>query len=254
MRRYLLMAIILVLFATSESAAHFAMILPSDDIIGSANKRIITLRVQFLHPFEYQFLEMAKPKEFAVLINGKKKQLLRLLKRKVIQGKSIWFCKFKIKKPGDYLFYVKPKPYWEPAEEKFIIHYAKVVINAFGLEQSWDKEIGLPVEIIPLTRPYGIWAGNVFVGLVKYKGKPLPNTIVEVEYYNDKHDVRAPADAYITQRIKTDDRGIFIFGIPKAGWWGFAALTEADYKIKREGKAYPVELGGILWIRARRMH
>jgi cobalt/nickel transport protein len=187
------------------------------------------------------------------MFNGKKIDLLKELKRKVVQGKSTWVCRYRIKRPGNYIFYVKPKPYWEPAEETFIVHFTKVVVNALGLEQGWDQEVGLPVEIVPLTRPYGLWAGNVFVGQVKRLGKPLPYATVEVEFYNPGRRVKAPAGPYITQVIKADEKGVFVFGIPKEGWWGFAALTEAEHKLKKDGKEYPVEWGGVLWIRARRM-
>jgi len=34
---------------------------------------------------------------------------------------------------------------------------------------------------------------------------------------------------------------------------GIAALQEASYKIRKDGKEYPVEIGGIIWIKAREM-
>lgn len=49
-------------------------------------------------------------------------------------------------------------------------------MNALGLEEGWDSEIGLETEIVPLTRPYGLWTGNVFTGMVKDpngKNKPI---------------------------------------------------------------------------------
>ena len=52
---------------------------------------------------------------------------------------------------------------------------------ALGDEEEWDQEVGLKAEIIPLTRPFGVSAGNVFRGLVKFNGKPLPGADVEVD-------------------------------------------------------------------------
>lgn len=40
-------------------------------------------------------------------------------------------------------------------------------------------------------------------------GKPAPDTMVEVEYYNVDHRVKAPDDIFITQQVKTDKNGIF---------------------------------------------
>ena len=45
----------------------------------------------------------------------------------------------------------------------------------------------------------------------------------------------------------TDDQGTFSYSVPWEGWWGFAALSEADYKIKHEGADKPVEIGAVLW-------
>lgn len=248
-----LMCLLTLFFLTGIATAHFAVILPSDDIIGEKDSKKITLKLYFMHPFEQEWLNMEKPKFFGVMVDDEKINLLDHIMNKKVKGQNAWEAQFTIKKPGDYIFYLEPEPYWERAEEKFIVHYPKVVVQALGKEEGWDKEIGLPIEIIPLTRPYGLWAGNVFQGIVKLNGKPLPFTDVEVEYYNEGGKVRAPKDSYITQVIKTDANGVFTYAIPKAGWWGFAALTEASYKLKKDGKEYPVEIGGVIWIRAREM-
>ena len=105
-----------------------------------------------------------------------------------------------------------------------IVHYTKVVIDVLGAEKGWDALVGLPVEIEPLVRPYGLWTGNTFRGIVRYHGKPVPFARVEVEYYNEGRRVKPPRDAFVTQVIKTDPNGVFSYTMPRAGWWGFAAL------------------------------
>jgi len=198
-------------------------------------------------------MDMEIPKAFGVLRDGEKEDLLQSLKKKEIKGHTTWEASYKIKKPGDHIFYVEPSPYWEPAEEAFIIHYTKVIVNSLGLEEGWDAELGLKTEIVPLTRPYGLWAGNVFQGIVKVDGRPVPYAEVEVEYYNHGGNLKAPADSYITQVVKADGNGVFTYAMPRAGWWGFAALNTADYTIKHNGKEYPVEIGAVLWVRTRDM-
>jgi cobalt/nickel transport protein len=160
-----------------------------------------------------------------------------------------------LKQPGDHVFYVVPEPYWEPAEETFIIHYTKVIVNAFGLESGWDAEVGLKTEIIPLTRPYGLYAGNIFQGMVLVDGKPAPFTEVEVEYYNKDGKYSAPAAPFVTQVVKADANGVFSYAMPVAGWWGFAALNQGEDKVvsAADGKSYPVELGALIWIRTSAM-
>ena len=41
--------------------------------------------------------------------------------------------------------------------------------------------------------------------------------------------------------------GVFSYAVPWEGWWGFAALNDADFKIKKDGQDKDVELGAVLW-------
>ncbi len=247
------LSVLLVLFGKA-TWAHFGMILPSDDIVAQGEGRKVELRLMFLHPFEGDWMDWGKPKAVGVLWRGKKGEDLtqRVVPLKV-KGRQAWKVEYVLKRPGDYVFYLKPEPYWEPAEGKFIAHYPKVVVNAFGLEEGWDAVVGLPVEIVPLVRPYGLWTGNCFRGLVLVDGKPAPDLEIEVEYFNEGQEVKAPAGPFVTQVIKTDSQGVFCYSMPRAGWWGFAALADAPYKLSRKGKEYPVELGGIIWVRVEDM-
>ncbi|MCK5014003.1 MAG: DUF4198 domain-containing protein, partial [Candidatus Omnitrophica bacterium] len=115
----------------------------------------------------------------------------------------------------------------------------------------WDDEIGLKTEIVPLTRPFGIYAGNVFQGIVKVNGKPAPFSEVEVEHYNEKGIYSAPKGSFVTQVVKCDGNGVFTYAVPKAGWWGFAALNEDDKTIKHGEEEKSIEIGAVLWIKAR---
>ncbi len=241
-----------------QAHAHFQMIIPSDDMVRQNESRMINLDLRFWHPFEKVGMPMAKPVQFGVLARGKKTDLLGSLKLTKAEDRErdifdIFVAKYSFKRPGDHIFYVEPEPYWEPAEEIFIIHYTKVVVNGFGLEEGWDEELGLKTEIVPLTRPYGLWTGNVFQGIVKVEGKAVPYSEVEVEYYVEDDVIDAPADPMITQVIKADQNGVFTYAMPKAGWWGFAALNKGSQTVRREGKNYPIELGAVLWVRTHDM-
>jgi len=230
-------------------SAHFGMIIPSDDMITQEDSKNIALTVQFIHPMEGDYMNMAKPVQFGVLIQGKKIDLLNTLQEKKINDGTTWEANYQIKRPGDHIFYVEPQPEWEPADDCFIIHCTKVIVNALGLEVGWDEEVGLKTEIIPLTRPYGLWTDNVFQGIVKVEGEAVPYTKVEVEYYNQDGQIKCPADPMITQVIKADQNGVFTYAMPKAGWWGFAALNEDREKIKHEEEEKSVEIGAVLWVK-----
>jgi nickel transport protein len=241
------------LFSTG-SHAHFAMIVPSTDNVGADDKKVLSLQLRFTHPFEGgPIMQMDKPEKFGVVVNGKSTDLRPTLKEKKMDGKSTWETSYAIKRPGDYSFFLVPKPYWEPAEDKFIVHATKVIVDAFGAEEGWDKPIaetvGLPAEIVPLTRPYSLYAGNIFTGRVFMNGKAVPFAEVEVEWWG-KGKTKAPTDAHITQVVKADQNGVFSFAMPKAGWWGFAALLEGAEKIEKDGEKKAVEVGAVLWVHA----
>ena len=250
-RALLIVALGLVALAVVPALAHFQMLIPSKAVVGADDSKSIALELLFTHPMEGHMMSMVKPKRFAVSIKGGEPvDLLDTLKEKKVGKYSTWATTYTIRRPGDHVFFVEPQPYWEPAEDCFIIHYTKVVVNALGLEEGWDAELGLATEIVPLVRPYGLWAGNVFRGIVKLDGEPVPYAEIEVEYYNEPGatPVEPPTDAHITQVIKANAHGEFSYAMPKAGWWGFAALNEADYTIKHEGEDKGVELGALIWV------
>ena len=232
-------------FSIGSANAHYGMLIPSDSMVMEKDKRTINLKLSFSHPFEDKGMELVKPVVFGVMANGKKTNLLNRLKETKVMGHTAWQISYSIKRPGVYMFYMEPKPYWEPAEDCYIIHYTKTVVTAFGDDEGWDKEVGLKTEIVPLSKPYGLYAGNVFQGIVKLNGKLVPFCEVEVEYYNEGGKAKAPTDYMVTQTIKTDVNGVFTYTAPKAGWWGFAALNTSDKTIK--GK--DVEIGAVLWIK-----
>ncbi len=195
-------------------------------------------------------MNMGEPVQFGVIVRGKKHDLKETLETKKVDEATTYSASYTFEAPGDHVFYIEPAPYWEPAEEVMIVHYTKVVVNAMGAGEGWDATVGFPVEIEPLVRPYGLWTGNLFRGIVKKNGKPLPFAEIEVEYYNEGSKVEIPADAFITQVIKADENGVFAYAMSRSGWWGFAALLEGDKKIKNPGgKEVDIELGALIWVK-----
>jgi cobalt/nickel transport protein len=240
---------LLVFLGWAPAAAHFGMVIPSDDMVMKRDSANVTLQLRFWHPFEGQGMELARPANFGVIAGGVKTDLLSSLAPHKVEGHTTWVGNYRIKRPGIYVFYMEPQPYWEPAEDCYIVHYTKTVVAAYGDDQGWDEPIGLKTEIVPISKPFGLYAGNVFQGVVLLDGQPLPHAEVEVEYYNADGAYTAPTDYMVTQTIKADPNGIFTYGVPKAGWWGFAALSTDDKKI--EGK--DVEIGAVIWVKFHEM-
>ncbi len=243
-----LAGIAITLAATMPAAAHFGMIIPSDPMIEQEDARTIDLRLSFSHPFEATGMELVRPAAFAVVTDGASQDLLPALSETTVLDGPSWHAAFTPARPGTHVFHMEPQPYWEPAEDVFIIHYTKTYVAAFGDDSGWDAELGLKTEIVPLAKPFGLWAGNVFQGIVKLDGEPVPYAEVEVERYNPEGMPAIPSGLMITQTVKADANGVFTYAAPRAGWWGFAALNTADYQLPQDGTQKDVELGAVIWV------
>lgn len=260
MKRVLLVFLV-VLGLVSPALAHFLMLLPEEDFVSPA-QRTVRFEVIFTHPMAGgPTMTMEPPEEVGVFFRGQKVSLKKALVPREVpvfprwheefspdKKARAWEFKYTFSRPGDHVFYVIPQPYFEPSEGVFIKQITKVVVNAFGAESGWDAYLGLPVEIVPLVRPYGLWAGNLFCGRVIKDGKPLPGAEVEVEYYNREGKIKLPHPSFETQVLKTDEDGKFCYAFPWAGWWGFSVLSEGRLVVKGEEK-YPLELDAVIWLK-----
>ncbi|MCG8641272.1 MAG: DUF4198 domain-containing protein [Desulfobacterales bacterium] len=259
------MALLATLAFTAPVYAHFQMIYTPEAAMTKGGK--IPLVLLFTHPFDAGYtMDMGKPEQFFVMRSRgenapKKVDLLDTLKpikwESVTNSGAAWETTYSAR-GGDHIFCLIPEPYLEEKEGVYIKQNTKVIVNVGGEPGAWMEPVGLPTEIVPLSKTYDRWTGQVFQGRVLFNGKPVPNAEVEVEYLNHalmldqkafkkEGEVEAPQDAFGLQTIFADDNGIFTFGIPRAGWWGFAALgLDPDYTYK--GKECSRD--AVIWIKA----
>ena len=159
---------------------------------------------------------------------------------------------------GDYVFVLEPEPYLEATEDKYIQQFTKTIVNVGGMPGNWEKPVGLPAEIRPLNKPYANWTGGVFRGVVLSKGKPVPFAEIEVEYVNRKPDFASKAwsgdqqinpshSALGPMSLRADAAGTFTIALPRAGWWGIAALDVGPVKTHKGKK---LSQDAVLWVQA----
>ena len=258
------LAVFSALILATSASAHFQMIYTPESALEKA--AAIDLKLVFTHPFEAgHTMDMGQPEQFFVVRKGQKKDLLSTLKpinwKSLTNSGAAYESSYKLRGMGDNAFCLVPSPYYEAEEEVYIQQITKMVVNTAGFPTDWDSEIGLPAEIVPLDKPYALWTGNVFRGVVKSGGKPVPYAEIEVEYMNhqplmdknafaEKAQVEAPQDAFVTMTIKSNINGEFSFGIPKSGWWGFCALGVGPAK---EHKGKELSQDAVIWVQARDM-
>jgi len=257
----LLMTVLAVLTMSVPAFAHFQMIYTPEAALKKGGN--IDLKLVFTHPFEAgHTMDMGRPDQFFVVHKKKKKDLLDKLKpitwTSLTNSGSAYEASCKIRGMGDWVFCLVPAPYYEKEEDLYIQQVTKMVLNSAGMPTDWDAEIGLPAEIVPLDKPYALWTGSVFRGIVKRGGRPVPYAEIEVEYvnhppvmeknaFNRKANAEAPQDSFVTMGIKANVNGEFTVGIPKAGWWGFCALGVGPAK---EYKGKELSQDAVIWVKA----
>lgn len=263
---------IFLLTISSVGFAHFQTIYTPQSALEKGEE--IDLKLVFTHPFEAGHTmdigkdakgEVHPPTAFGVMHKGKKQDLLGTLEpitwTSLTNSGKAYEASYRLKGMGDFIFYFQPAPYYESAEDAYIQQITKLIVNVAGVPTDWNEPLGLPVEIVPLDKPYALWTGNVFRGVVESNGEPVPNCEIEVEYLNHQPqmkinrfskeaEVEAPQDAFVTLTIMADSNGVFTFGIPRAGWWGFAALG-AGGDLKYNDKE--LSLDAVIWVQARDM-
>ena len=189
------MAVALLMCLSGRAEAQFSMRIPSSSTVMEDKEFSLKLDVFSAYPMEMRGLDMQQPKSLTITRDGKVEDLKAMLKPATIIGHQAWRAVYEVKQPGVYQFAMEPAPYFDPEEDRFIIHYTKTVVAAFGDEKGWDVPLGLKMEIIPLTRPFANYSGNIFQGRVLLDGKPVPGAEVEVEYYN-RDDVYTTPNVY----------------------------------------------------------
>lgn len=220
----------------------------------------IDLKLVFGHPMENgHAMDMGEPVEFFVQFKDEKTDLKGSLKPITWKGAhneaQAYEASYKIRRNGDYIFVVVPAPYHEEGEGIYIQQITKSFVNKGAMPTNWNEPLGLPTEIVPLNKPYQVFAGGTFTGQLLSAGKPAPGVECEIEYINTDVDMsgnafgkepkgEVPGTAIVAI---TDANGLFTFGIPTPGVWGFACLGSGPVK-EHEGKELSQD--AVLWINA----
>lgn len=241
----------------STAQAHFQLLYAEKSQVEPGD---VPVKLLFWHPFENgHVMDMGKPLEFYAVHRGEKIDLMDRLKESTFTGSEntakAYDATVPVKRAGDYVLVVKPAPYLEESEDIYIQQITKSYLNNAELPTDWAEPQGLQTEILPLNKPTNIIAGSTFTGRVLSEGKPAAGVEIEIEFMAAEPDMQAnkpkqpvagpmPGGSVVA---KSDENGYFTFGIPKAGYWGFAALGSGPEK-QFEGKELSQD--AVIWVRA----
>ena len=260
MNRYTsLLAAAALVAAPSLAQAHFQLVYTPEPLLEKPGE--VELGLIFWHPFDNgHAMDMGRPEQVFAVNHGKRIDLAPALVAKRFKGAGneadAWAVTLPVKKMGDYVVAVVPAPYLEGSEDIFIQQIAKSFLNLGELPTDWTEPLGLPTEIVPLTKPTNIPTGSTFSGCVLSAGKPVAGAEIEVEYIAATPDLTRfaatapsvsppPGGALV---VTSDANGCFTYGLPKAGDWGFAALGTGP-ETSFEGKELSQD--AVIWVRAR---
>lgn len=252
------LAVALGLSASFAAHAHFQLVYTPE--VRLENPATLPMKLVFWHPMENgHVMDMDKPEAFFVLHKEQKTDLMPLLKPITFKGKDNSAKAFEanvpVRRNGDYIFVLQPKPYFEKEEDSYIQQITKSFVNKSNMPTGWNEPVGLPTEIVPLNKPTNVVVGSTFSGKVLSEGKPVAGAEIEIEYMAAPPNVKTNApSSNASSEAKggtlvavTDDQGVFTFGIPKAGFWGFAALGTGPAKTY---KGKDLSQDAVIWIRA----
>ncbi len=258
MNKLLSAAAVAALFAATPAMAHFQLVYTPE--VNLEKPADLPLKLVFWHPMENgHVMDMGQPQSFFVMHKGEKTDLTKSLKPITFTGADNKARGFEVAAPvkrnGDYVFALVPEPYLEESEGIYIQQITKSFVNKGGAPTDWMNPVGLPTEIVPLNKPTNVLAGSTFSGVVMADGKPVPGVEIEIEYMAAEPDMKADKPGPVTSGpapggalvAVTDAQGTFTFGIPKAGFWGFAALGSGPAK---EYKGKELSQDAVLWVRA----
>ncbi|SDE38177.1 DUF4198 domain-containing protein [Rhodospira trueperi] len=258
MTRTLTMAAAALILSAAPALAHFQLAYTPEVNLEKPGE--VSMKFFFWHPMENgHAMDMGAPSELALYFKGEKTDLTDRLApvtfhaaHNEAQG---YEATIPVKRNGDYIVAFTPAPYYEESEDIYIQQITKSYLNKGGAPTGWNEPVGLPTEIVPLNKPTNVIAGSTFSGVLLSDGEPVAGAEIEIEYMAAPPDMETnrPTEPTAgpmpggTVVAITDADGAFTFGIPKAGFWGFAALGSGP-ATEFEGKELSQD--AVLWVRA----
>ncbi|TCP58414.1 cobalt/nickel transport protein [Rhodovulum bhavnagarense] len=242
----------------APASAHFQLVYTPDPNIERPGD--VPLKLIFWHPMENgHAMDMGAPEDIFAMFKGEKIDLTGSLTAMTFKGAdneaAAYEATLPVKRNGDYIVALTPAPYYEGSEDIYIQQITKTFFNKGGIPTGWDEPLGLPTEFVPLNKPNNVIAGSTFSAQLLSEGAPVAGAEIEIEYIAAEPDMETNAAGEATVGAMpggalvaiTDENGVFTFGVPRAGHWGFAALGSGP-DTEHEGKELSQD--AVIWIKA----
>ena len=215
--------------------------------------------ISLMRPREHAAQPMDMPQLFAVLrhdagtrfVNGtpqpERRDLLGDMEESLYLDTKAWGANVAIDQPGLYQFITETRPRLNAERQCFEQQYVKSILPVCGVEEGWERPAGLRLEILPLTRPFGLTAGSSFTGKALGPDGPLVNARVYMDRIRtEKKTGPLPWQHDLEARTDADGQFTFIPGAP--GWWCCVVEVPGQPLKGPDGQPTPLILGSVLWL------
>jgi cobalt/nickel transport protein len=229
------------LCSASSASAHFNFALPDEWSMEQARPN--TVQIIWGHPYEGIYFDAPNLTSSGIVNPDGTKTSLSPTEI-TVDGNKAWELSFTPDIRGDYIVYADFDALVVEEEEVAWEDHVKAIIH-YKTSEGWDHTTGQIIEIVPITRPYGLEEGFVFAGKAIYNGEPLAYAPIEIEKYYPVGDAPdpLPEETMITRETKTDGNGIFVFTLDEPGLWIVCVSHTVGTK-----EGYDRDIRGILMI------
>ncbi len=234
-----------VFMCTQTASAHYNLLLLDRSPIQYKLREKVKITYARGHLYKREWGKAPKPDWVkAFTFDGMSTDLTGKLKVDGALSNVTW----KIKRPGDTWLVAHLPMQWSEHDAAWVEASVRTMVHV-GFSRGWQEPLGMTkVELLPLTRPYGLLPGDVMRVQVLDSGKGLANTTVYAEHYYDPAPSGAmPPDMALTRAARTDSQGIAALTLGKPGWWVIMSVVVKGEK-EADGKKGLVKHEDALWV------
>ncbi len=242
---YCISALMITLLWVGSAAAHYNLLFLDRSPIKYKLKETAQLTYARGHLYKREWGQAPKPDWVkAFTFDGMSTDLTANMQTAGPLTRIPW----KIKRPGDTWLVAHLPLQWSEHDAAWVESSMRTMVH-IGFSRGWQEPLGMTkLELLPLTRPYGILPGDVMRVQVLDSGKGLAETMVYAEHYYEKPPQGPmPADEILTRAARTDSNGIAAITLPKPGWWVIMTVVEKGRR-KANGREGPLKLDDALWV------
>ncbi len=223
-----------------------------DDTIPEAD-----ILMTLMQPNAYLAHGMDMPQSFAVLFqpdkaeggeeNPVRKDLLGDVEEIRYLDTKAWGANVALADPGLYQFIMEGKPFWNERKDEYYQQSAKLYLPVLSDGRGWDRSAGQGLEIVPLTRPYGLQEPALFTAKVLFNGKAVNEAEVIAGRLNVNKKA-APTRWHGKLETRTDQAGVFSVILNSPGWWYCEAVIKGEPLKGADGQMKDVRKSSIIWL------